>query len=77
MARETAEQFAARIAEDNRLAALVAPGTTIVDIGRTMVLGPKVEGEQIDGWDIYEVKHSGFNFKFSSASVAATFGKGA
>ena len=72
MKRETKEQLAARIAEDNRLAALIPVGTKTVDIAHgEVVLGAKVG--VLDGWDLYEIKHSGFTHKSSSAVIRRAF----
>lgn len=72
MPRETKAELAARIAEDNRLAAQIPTGTTKQDpIFGEVVLGPKV-GET-DGWDLYETTHSGFKHQTTSALIWRAF----
>jgi hypothetical protein len=79
MARETKEQFAARVAHDNEVAASIPLGTSSVDpiLGVTWTLIRPV-GEQVKGWDLYVVRSDGewgSDGHHSSASVAASFGK--
>lgn len=75
MARESKAALAQRIERDNRQAKVLRTGNVAQDeyFGK-MVLGRRT-GDQAEGWDIYEVKHSGFTHHWSSASVNAAFGK--
>lgn len=72
MPRETKAELAARIAEDNRLAALIPTGSTKQDpIFGEVVLGPKVG--TLDGWDLYEHTHSGYVHKTTAAVIRRAF----
>ena len=66
-------KLAARIADDNKAAAALPTGTTYKDgLFGTVVLGEKsFTGEE--GWDIYEVLHSGFNHMWASGLVWRAF----
>lgn len=77
MARESKAQFAARIAQDNERAAVIPEGSVVEDeLFGKMVLGKNLgPNENSQGWDLYEVKHSGFVHNWSSALVAVSFGK--
>lgn len=75
MARETKQQKAARTADDNKVAAQIPVGTTYEsDLFGTVELGENLgPTETSEGWDIYDVKHSGFSHRWSSALVRAAF----
>lgn len=78
MARETKAEKAARVAADNAAAARVPAGSTYDDsiFGLTALganLGPS---ETSEGWEEYEVQHSGFTHRWSSAVVARAFKEG-
>lgn len=83
MARETKAAKAQRTAADNAAAALLPLGTTIeswlfgtITLGEN--LGPYVDptdpSNSSQGWDIYDVEHSGVHHRWSSASVLTAFG---
>lgn len=72
MARETKEQLAARIVADNDAASRVPTATSVETLFGTTILGPKI-GTGDDGWDLYEVTHSGYTYQWASGIVWRTF----
>ena len=73
MPRETKAELAARVAADNVAAAAVPAGVRVESpVFGTMVLGRNL-GPDESGWDLYEVQHSGYTHKWSSALIRGTF----
>lgn len=73
MARETKEQLAARVRADNAAAAALPTGAVVAGFFGETRLGVN-QGPGKDGWDNYEVQHSGAIHVWSSATVTRTFG---
>lgn len=72
--RESKADFARRVQRDNDGAASIETGATADTVFGKAVLGGNA-GPGDDGWDLYEVNHSGYTHCWSSASVLATFGR--
>jgi hypothetical protein len=78
VARESRAAFAARVASDNEKASKVPVGAQVEDwLFGTLTLGVNLgPQEDTQGWDLYEVRHSGLTHCWSSGSVVASFAKG-
>lgn len=70
--RESKADFARRVQRDNDAASKIKTGAVTSTIFGETVLGKNL-GPGDGGWDVYEVRHTGFIHNWSSASVVGTF----
>lgn len=83
MARESKAEKAKRVANDNFLANEVTPFEYESDLFGLVKIGenlgpveadPNDPGNSSQGWDIYDVEHSGVHHRWASGVIVAVFG---